>query len=158
MVAGIRLPGLQFRNQRVEAAYRKELVYGEDHADRAKPPVVEELFTNVRRNYFRLYAHYIYFNVVRYTYLQADNIVSFLVMGPALVAGTITLGLMNQVSNAFGRVTGSFQFLVSSWSTIVELLSVQKRLRAFEATLDGEPLPEIDQRYMERQARGDAPA
>ncbi|TKB31294.1 MAG: peptide transporter, partial [Mesorhizobium sp.] len=28
--AGIKLPGLQFRNQRVEAAYRKELVYGED--------------------------------------------------------------------------------------------------------------------------------
>ncbi|TIR86906.1 MAG: peptide transporter, partial [Mesorhizobium sp.] len=27
-VAGIKLPGLQFRNQRVEAAYRKELVYG----------------------------------------------------------------------------------------------------------------------------------
>ena len=25
---GIRLPGLEFRNQRVEAAYRKELVYG----------------------------------------------------------------------------------------------------------------------------------
>ena len=29
-VAGIKLPGLEFRNQRVEAAYRKELVYGED--------------------------------------------------------------------------------------------------------------------------------
>ena len=32
-VAGIRLPGLEFRNQRVEAAYRKELVLGEDDAD-----------------------------------------------------------------------------------------------------------------------------
>lgn len=157
MLAGIKLPGLQFRNQRVEAAYRKELVYGEDHADRAAPPVVTDLFGNVRRNYFRLYAHYVYFNVVRYTYLQADNIVSFLVMGPALVAGTITLGLMNQVSNAFGRVTGSFQFLVSSWSTIVELLSVHKRLRAFEATIYGEPLPEIDKRYLERQASGVEP-
>ncbi len=157
MIAGIRLPGLQFRNQRVEAAYRKELVYGEDHADRAQPPIVRELFANVRRNYFRLYAHYVYFNVVRYTYLQADNIVSFLIMGPALVAGTITLGLMNQVSNAFGRVTNSFQFLVSSWSTIVELLSVHKRLRAFEATLDGEALPELDQRYLERERAGVAP-
>ena len=66
MVAGLKLPGLQFRNQRVEAAYRKELVYGEDHADRAQPPTVAELFANVRHNYFRLYFHYIYFNVVRY--------------------------------------------------------------------------------------------
>lgn len=157
MVAGVKLPGLQFRNQRVEAAYRKELVYGEDHANRADPVTTGELFQNVRRNYFRLYGHYVYFNVVRYSYLQADNIVSFLVMGPALVAGTITLGLMNQVSNAFGRVTNSFQFLVSSWSTIVELLSVQKRLRAFEATLDGEPLPDIDRHYLEREAKGVQP-
>ncbi|MFM7226751.1 MAG: SbmA/BacA-like family transporter, partial [Betaproteobacteria bacterium] len=29
----------------------------------------------------------------------------------------------------------SFQFLVRSWSTIVELISVYKRLRAFEAQI-----------------------
>ena len=67
MVAGLKLPGLQFRNQRVEAAYRKELVYGEDDVDRAQPIKTTELFDNVRHNYFRLYFHYIYFNVVRYT-------------------------------------------------------------------------------------------
>jgi peptide/bleomycin uptake transporter len=37
-VVGIKLPGLEFRNQRVEAAYRKELVYGEDDVERAQPP------------------------------------------------------------------------------------------------------------------------
>lgn len=157
MIAGIKLPGLQFRNQRVEAAYRKELVYGEDHADRAQPVTVQELFSNVRRNYFRLYGHYVYFNVVRYTYLQADNIVSTLVLAPSLVAGTITFGLLSQISNAFGRVTNSFQFLLNSWSTIVELLSVHKRLRAFEATLKGEALPDIDQRYLERERAGVPP-
>ena len=34
---GIKLPGLNFNNQLVEAAYRKELVFGEDHPDRAQP-------------------------------------------------------------------------------------------------------------------------
>jgi len=155
MLAGIKLPGLQFRNQRVEAAYRKELVYGEDHEDRAQPAATAELFDNVRRNYFRLYFHYIYFNVVRYTYLQADNIFSFIILGPSLVAHKITFGTLNQISNAFGRVTGSLQFLINSWSTIVELQSVHKRLRAFEATLQGEPLPDIDQRYLERQSAED---
>ncbi len=151
MLAGYKLPGLQFRNQRVEAAYRKELVYGEDHEDRAQPATTAELFENVRRNYFRLYFHYIYFNVVRYTYLQADNIFSFIILGPSLVAHKITFGTLNQISNAFGRVTGSFQFLLNSWSTIVELQSVHKRLRAFEATIHDEPLPELDQRYLERR-------
>ena len=51
---GIKLPGLEFKNQRVEAAYRKELVYGEDDVERAKPNTMRELFAAVRRNYFRL--------------------------------------------------------------------------------------------------------
>ena len=36
-IVGIRLPGLEFKNQKVEAAYRKELVFGEDNPQRAKP-------------------------------------------------------------------------------------------------------------------------
>lgn len=49
-VVGIKLPGLEFKNQRVEAAYRKELVYGEDDATRATPPTVRELFSAVRNS------------------------------------------------------------------------------------------------------------
>jgi peptide/bleomycin uptake transporter len=153
VAAGFKLPGLQFRNQRVEAAYRKELVYGEDHAERARPVTVVELFGNVRRNYFRLYFHYVYFNVVRYTYLQANNIFSLVILGPSIAAVSVSLGLINQISYAFSQVSTSFQFLVNSWPTIIELLSVHKRLRAFEATLEGAPLPEIDQNYLERAAR-----
>lgn len=147
-LAGMKLPGLQFRNQRVEAAYRKELVFGEDHEDRAQPLTLRELFENVRKNYFRMYFHYVYFNIVRYIYGQANGIFSFLIMGPSIVAGKITLGLMNQIAYAFSQVTASFQYLVNSWSTIVELLSVYKRLRAFEATIHGEELPGIDERFI----------
>ena len=43
-VVGLKLPGLEFKNQRVEAAYRKELVYGEDDETRAQPPTLTELF------------------------------------------------------------------------------------------------------------------
>jgi peptide/bleomycin uptake transporter len=56
-----------------------------------------------------------------------------------LLAGTITLGLMQQISNVFERVEGSFQFLVNSWSTIVELISVYKRLKAFEMVIRNTP-------------------
>jgi peptide/bleomycin uptake transporter len=147
-MVGVKLPGLEFRNQRVEAAYRKELVYGEDHADRADPPTVRTLFDAVRQNYFRLYFHYMYFNVARISYLQIDNIFGFLVLAPTIIAGTITLGLMNQILNAFGQVRGSFQYLVNSWSTIVELISIYKRLRAFEATIYGEELPSLDSEFL----------
>jgi peptide/bleomycin uptake transporter len=150
-VVGIKLPGLEFRNQRVEAGYRKELVYGEDDAIRADPPTVRELFTNVRSNYFRLYFHYMYFNLTRAFYLQADNIFAYFILVPTIAAGKITFGLLQQILTAFTQVSNSFQYLVNSWATIVELLSIYKRLKAFEATLNDEPLPGIDQEYLARQ-------
>ncbi|MCO4785305.1 peptide antibiotic transporter SbmA [Marinomonas atlantica] len=137
--AGIKLPGLEFKNQKVEAAYRKELVYGEDYADRAEPVKLVELFDNVRKNYFRLYFHYLYFNVVRYGYLQAGVLVPLIALGPSIVAGAFTLGVMQRISNAFNQVESSFQFLVNSWTTIVELLSIYKRLKAFESAIADVP-------------------
>ncbi|MEM6381451.1 MAG: peptide antibiotic transporter SbmA [Pseudomonadota bacterium] len=129
---GIKLPGLEFNNQKVEAAYRKELVYGEDYVERAQPQSLVELFADVRKNYFRLYFHYLYFNVVRIFYLQIGNLIPFIALGPTIIAGTITLGTMQQIMRAFGRVENSFQYLVNSWTTIIELMSVYKRLSAFE--------------------------
>ncbi len=143
-LAGIRLPGLQFRNQRVEAAYRKELVIGEDSAERAQPPTLIDLFTNVRRNYFRIYLNYLYFNVARYGYLQAGVLVPYVALAPTIVAAGFTLGVMQQILRAFGQVESSFQYLVNSWSTIVELMSIHKRLRAFEAKLLDAPLSAIE--------------
>jgi peptide/bleomycin uptake transporter len=142
--AGIRLPGLEFRNQRVEAAYRKELVLGEDNAGRAQPPTLGALFRDVRANYFRLYLNFLYFNIARYGYLQASALVAYVSLGPTIVAGAFTLGVMNQTLRAFGRVESSFQFLVNSWSTIVSLISIYKRLKAFEAQIRDEPLDVIE--------------
>jgi len=133
---GIKLPGLEFNNQKVEAAFRKELVYGEDDILRATPITLNELFSNVRKNYFRLYFHYMYFNVARMLYLQADNIFVFILLVPTIVVGAITFGILQQILTAFGQVSNSFQYLVNSWTTIVELLSVRKRLKAFESTLE----------------------
>jgi peptide/bleomycin uptake transporter len=132
---GIKLPGLEFHNQRVEAVLRKELVYGEDRNDSAQPVTVREFFKNMQTNYFRLYRHYLYFNVARYAYLQGSNFVPLIAMGPSIVTGALTLGLFQQVNNAFGQVEDSFKFLASSWTTIISLISVYKRLRSFEAQI-----------------------
>lgn len=134
-LVGIKLPGLEYNNQRVEAAYRKELVHAEDDSSRASQPVVADLFSHVRANYFRLFFHYMYFDVAKFSYLQFGVLVPYIALGPTVVAGAITLGAMQQIVRAFGRVEMSFQFLVRSWSTIVELISVYKRLRAFEAQI-----------------------
>ena len=134
---GVRLPGLEFKNQRVEAAYRKELVYGEDSANRAEPLSLVGLFANVQKNYFTLFSNYLYFNFGRYLYLQADAVVSLVVLVPTLAAGAITFGVFQQVRNAMSEVKGAMQYLVQSWPSIIELLSIHKRLRIFEAAIEG---------------------
>jgi len=154
---GVKLPGLEFRNQRVEAAFRKELVYGEDDPQRAQPLTLTELFENVRVNYFTLYFHYVYFNVARYLYLQADVIFPTMLLVPTIAAGRITFGIFQQILSAFNYVASSFQYLVNSWPTIVELISVYKRLRAFEAQIFGGDLPGADENYLAREAAGVAP-
>jgi len=141
---GIRLPRIEFLNQRVEAAYRKELVLGEDDLVRADPPTLDVLFRDIRRNYFRLYLNFMYFNIGRIVYLQTDVIFPYVLLAPTIIAGKITLGAMNQILNAFTQVRTSFQYLVNSWSTIVELISIYQRLRGFEAKLHDEPMLSIE--------------
>jgi peptide/bleomycin uptake transporter len=75
--------------------------------------------------------------VARYAYLQFGTLVPYIALGPTLVTGAMTLGVMQQIVRAFGRVESSFQYLVNSWTTIVELISVYKRLRAFQRRIGG---------------------
>jgi len=132
---GFKLPGLEFNNQRVEAAFRKELVIAEDIKERGAMSDMLNLFEQVRKNYFKLFFHYFYFDVAKFTYLQAGMIIPYILLAPSIVGGLISLGIMQQIIRAFYRVLDSFQFLVKSWPTIVELISVYKRLREFEKTL-----------------------
>jgi len=45
-------------------------------------------------------------------------------------------------------VANSFQLVVAAWPTIVELLSIFKRLKGFEAVLYDKPLPDLDQEFL----------
>ena len=132
---GIRLPGIEYDIQKEEAGYRKELVLGEEDPIRAAPPKLGQLYNRVRGIHFKSYFHYLYFNSAKWTYFQGMVIVPYLALAPTIVAGTVTLGFIQQIVRAFGKVEGSLQYLVRSWSIIVELISVWKRLREFEKNL-----------------------
>ena len=46
------------------------------------------------------------------------------------------------MSHVLGRGRGSVQDLISAWTTLVELMTIYKRLRRFERELGGKPLQE----------------
>jgi len=130
----LRLVGVEYDLQKKEAAYRKILVIAEDD-ENVRPKTIEELFDDVRSIHFLSYLRYLYFNVGRMAYLQANVLSAYVFLAPAIVAGVVTLGVMQQIIRAFGRVEGSMQYLLKAWPTIIELASVYKRLREFESEI-----------------------
>jgi peptide/bleomycin uptake transporter len=130
----LRLVNIEYDIQAKEAAYRKILVVAEDD-ETIRPKTLNELFDDVRKIHFTNYARYAWFNVARLACLQANVLVGYVVLAPAIVSGAISLGVMQQILRAFGKVEGSMMYLFKSWSTVIELLSVYKRLREFEAKL-----------------------
>lgn len=136
-LVGIKLPGLEYNNQKTEAAFRKELVLGEDDKiNHSSIPSLAELFTGIKFNYRRLFWHYGYFDLWSNTFSQIMVVVPFLIAGPALFSGLITLGVLIQLDNAFGKVQNSFALFMENWTTVTELRSIRKRLYEFERNLD----------------------
>ena len=131
----LRLVGVEYDLQKQEAAYRKILVIAEDDGT-VRPKKLEELFDDVRKIHFVSYLRYLYFNIGRVAYLQANVLSAYVFLAPAIVAGVVTLGVMQQIIRAFGRVEGSMQYLLRAWPTIIELASVYKRLREFENKIE----------------------
>lgn len=133
---GIKLPGLEYNNQKVEAAFRKELVYAEDDkVNYGRTETIVELFAGLKFNYNRLFLHYGYFDIWVNFFEQLMVIVPYLIMGPGLFTGAITLGVLVQVSNAFSKVRESFSIFIANWTTITELRSIHKRLKEFERNI-----------------------
>ena len=130
----LRLVGIEYDLQKQEAAYRKILVIAEDDGN-VRPKTIDELFDDVRKIHFLSYLRYLYFNIGRIAYLQANVLSAYVFLAPAIVAGVVTLGVMQQIIRAFGRVEGSMQYLLKAWPTIIELASVYKRLREFESKI-----------------------
>ena len=127
----LRLVGVEYDLQKKEAAYRKLLVIAEDD-NTIRPKKIEELFDDVRSIHFFSFIRYLYFNIGRMAYMQANVLSAYVFLAPAIVAGVVTLGVMQQIIRAFGRVEGSMQYLLRAWPTIIELASVYRRLREFE--------------------------
>ena len=137
----LRLVGIEYDLQKKEAAYRKILVIAEDDGS-IRPKSINDLFDDVRKIHFLSYFRYLYFNIGRMAYLQANVLSAYVFLAPAIVAGAVTLGVMQQIIRAFGRVEGSMQYILKAWPTIIELASVYKRLREFENKIQTSQIPQ----------------
>jgi len=132
---GSRLPKLEVNNQVTEAAYRKNLVQGEDARWRVTPKGVRKLFYNLKRNHEKLFLHLTYFDLWAQMYGQCVVIVPYVIGGAGLFTGLLTLGMLVQISNCFSKVHESFNILLNRWTDVTELMSIHLRLKEFYSHL-----------------------
>lgn len=135
VVLGWKLPSLEYKNQVVEARFRKRLVHSEDDFAKRAFTELSVMFTSVRRNYYRLFNWYMGFSVWQQLFGFVVGNLALLVLAPSYFQQLITLGVLIQVLNAFGRVESSLTFFVDRWTTIVDFQSVIRRITEFDRAL-----------------------
>ena len=63
-------------------------------------------------------------------------IVPYLLMGPGLFTGAMTLGVLIQTSSACREVQSSFSLFLKNWTRITDFISIHKRLMEFEEAIN----------------------
>jgi len=130
--AGWRLPKNEYQIQAKEAEFRRELVLHDSQKLELDIQKLGNLYKGVQAAHFRNYWLYAQFNLFKYTYLQTMVIVPYIALTPTIVAGVVTLVIIQQTTRAFSQVETSLQYVIRSFSLIVEFMSVYRRLREFE--------------------------
>jgi len=128
---GKKLPRLEYNNQKTEAAYRKDLVLGEDNRINCTKKHSSILFSKLRKNHETLFLHLSYFDLWSSLYGQSVVIIPYLIGGIGLFSGVLTLGMLVQIANCFGKVHESFAIVLNRWTDINELRSIHLRLTEF---------------------------
>lgn len=137
-MVGSKLPVVEYDAQKVEAVFRKVLVYGENHKIRVRDAfeaALRKLFRGTRINNTRLIWHSSYFDVWKYSYMKSMDILPFLLLVSSVFAGAMTFGDLMQTKNAFSQVTDGFSVFINNWPMITEIRSIKRRLGEFEKTL-----------------------
>ena len=79
-------------------------------------------------------------------YIQADNVVAYIFLVPTIVSEGLH-GIMNQILRALkGLLLSNFSVFLDDY---YELISIYKRLQAFEAAINDQPLTGIDKEFID---------
>ena len=148
---------LNFDQQRYEADFRFSLVRLRENAEEvtllAGEPAEEERlhdrFAHVIKNWHGIMSRTKKLTFLTAGYNQAAIIFPFLVVSPVYFFGSLTLGGLMQISQAFSQVQSALSFFVTAYSSIADWKAVLDRLAGFENAIDwaqklGETAPRVE--------------
>ncbi|MBN8996778.1 MAG: ABC transporter ATP-binding protein/permease [Rhizobiales bacterium] len=140
---GRSLVPLNYDQQRFEADFRFALVRLRENAEEVALLEGEDSerrnldlrFGRIIDNWYRLMGKQKNLTFLTSFYSQIAIIFPFVVVSPLYFAGSVELGGLMQIAQAFGVVQGALSFFVTQYSTLAEWKSVVDRLTGFEAVL-----------------------
>lgn len=134
---GAKLPELDYNIREIEATLRKELVYEEDDkTESVSIEILTKLVRDIKQNSYRLFLHLFYFDIWRNLFSKTIMILPFIIIGPSLFNGTVTLGVFARVSDALLNIYQSVSPFIDNWEDLIaKLRSTRWHLQEFEAEL-----------------------
>ena len=143
-LTGRPLSALFFRQQRVEADFRYSLVRVRENVEgialyqgetQEKTNLLHR-FMAVIGNFRAIMHRTMLLNMVTVGYSQIAVIVPLVAAAPRYFAGKVTMGVLFQTAEAFGRVETSLSWIVDQYDTIASWRAVVGRLASFHRAIE----------------------
>ncbi len=142
-IIGKPLIGLNFRQEQVEADFRFSLarnrIYSEQIAllrgERAEASRLATIFHTVIDNYVDIIYRRIKLIAFTFSYRQASAVFPLIIAAPSFFSKKITLGTLQQTSDAFGNVQNALNFFVTSYITLASYRANTIRLGSFKRAM-----------------------
>jgi putative ATP-binding cassette transporter len=140
-VVGRPLIGLSFDQQKYEANFRFAMARIREYSEqisllggeRAERSALVRRFRDIYANFVALIKRIMKLNIVVSAYGQINVLVPYIFAAPFYFAGQITLGVMTQTAQAFGRVDAAFSFFIDRYRSLATYKSMLDRLTTFDA-------------------------
>lgn len=135
------LVGLSFNQERFEANFRFGLIRVREHAEavalyRGEPQERAQLtarLDDIRENWWNIMRLTKKLNVAVNFYGQFAVIFPMLVSAPRYFSGAISLGVLMQISDAFGQVQDALSWFINAFTTLASWKASINRLAGFHA-------------------------
>jgi len=139
------LAAINYEQQRYEADFRFKLVRLRENAEQiafyqgaaAEEDQLKGSFGFIQKNWSRVMQYTKRLTLVNSAYSQLAIIFPILAASPRYFAGALTLGVLFQMSNAFGQVSGSLSWFINHYSTLASWRATTARLREFLRAVEG---------------------
>jgi len=150
--AGRPLVTINYQQQRVEADFRFMLVRLRESSEQialyngadTETRRANTAFGRIRDNWRQVMKLTKRLTLVNSIYGQVANIFPILAASPQYFSGGFTLGILMQISDAFGQVSGAMSWFIGSYSTLAGWRATVNRLREFRRAIDNQHSAETE--------------